>query len=152
VTSSPRVALCRRLARLSRAQLAGSYAACGTVATVLYEWGGGDRPLARTIGVLITMAAFSLLFTVVTWYRTDAVPSAAFLLALATTLSFVAGYDITLLFVTPHTQTASLMALGALFGLPIRILVLALLFAVLVSIGRRLRRYFAPDTMRDVSD
>lgn len=152
MTPAPTVALCRRLARLSRVQLAASYAACGTVATVLYEWGGGVRPLARDIGVLIAVAAFSVLFTVVTWYRRDEVPGAAFLLALATTLSFVAGFDITLLFVTPQPRAASRMALGALFGLPGRILVLALLFAVLVSIGRRLRRYFAPETMNDVLD
>jgi hypothetical protein len=151
MTSSPRIALNRRLARLSRVQLAGSYAACGTVATVLYEWGGPDRPLPRTIGVLIAMAAFSLLYTVVTWYRRDAVLGAAFLIALATTLSFVAGFDITLLFVSPHARVTSLMARSALFALPGRILVLTLLFAALVSIGRRLRRYFAPETMNDAS-
>jgi len=150
-TYGPRVALCRRLARLSRVQLAASYATCGTVATILYEWGAGDHALARAIGVLIVVIAFSLLFTVVTWYRRDAVLGAAFLLAFATTLSFVAGYDFTLLFVTPHAQAASQVALGALSGLPVRILVLALLFVALVSIGRRLRRYFAPETMNDVS-
>ena len=151
MTFAPRVALCRRLARLSRVQLAGTYAACGTVATVLYEWGGGERPLARAIGVLIAMAAFSLLFTIVTWYRRDGVLAAAFLIALATTLSFVAGFDITLLFVTPHAPTDSQVALHALVALPGRILVLVVLFTVLVSVGRRLRKYFAPETMNDVS-
>jgi hypothetical protein len=150
VISSPRVALCRRLARLSRVQLAGTYATCGTVATVLYEWGGAERPLARASGVLIVVVAFSVLFTVVTWYRRDTVLGAAFLLALATTLSFVAGYDITLLFVTPHAPAASQVALHALIRLPVRILVLVLLFAVVVLVGRRLRKYFAPETMNDV--
>jgi biotin transporter BioY len=97
------------------------------------------------------LVAFSLLFTVVTWYRKDEIPSAAFLLALATTLGFVLGVGITFLLVLPHTAGAALLGFGVLFFLPIDILVLVLIFAVLVATGRRLRRFFAPETLDDAA-
>ena len=71
---------------MSRFGLMAAYATCFVGATVLYDWGRASHPAARTIGALLGLVAVTLLFTVVTWYRDDPVPGAAFLLAIATTI------------------------------------------------------------------
>jgi hypothetical protein len=119
-------------------------------ATVLYNWGRALNPTAGVVGALFGLVAISLLFTVVTWYRSDPVPGAAFLLAIATSCSYLIGNEITLLFVLPgHLGVVAIMGFGAVMGLPIAILELALIFAVLVAIGRKFRGVFAPETQGD---
>jgi hypothetical protein len=142
-------AVFRRLARLSRFRLGTGYALCVTVAALLYGMAGDSRPLIHLVGWFLAIASFSILFTVVTWYRSDLVPGAAFLLAVSTAFGFVIGLQISLLFFIPSASTVALLGLGALMGLPIRILVLSLVFAVLVAAGRRFRGVFAPDTLEN---
>jgi hypothetical protein len=135
---------------MSRFQLTAAYVICFVAATVLYDWGRASHPVARTFGAVLALVAVSLLFTVVTWYRDDPVPGAAFLLAIATTCSYVIGIEITLLFLLPgRVGGAAVMGFGAAMGLPIAILEWALIFAVLVAIGRKWRRVFAPETQED---
>jgi len=123
---------------------------CLVGATILYDWGRASHPAARIVGGLLGLVAISLLFTVVTWYRNDPVSGAAFLLAIGTTCSYLIGNEITLLFVLPgHLGVAAMMGFGAVMGLPIAILELALIFAVLVAIGRKFRGVFAPETQGD---
>jgi len=106
----------------------------------------------RTVGALLGLVAVSLLFTVVTWYRNDPIPGAAFLLAIATTCSYLIGGEITLLFLLPgQLGAAAVMGFGAAMGLPIAILEWVLIFAVLVAVGRKWRRVFAPETQGDPS-
>jgi hypothetical protein len=137
----------RRLARFSRFQLGAAYTACITVAALLYGIGGESHPVIHLVGWFVAIGSFSALFTVVTWYRSDQVPGAAFLLAVSTAFGFVVGLEIALLFFIPSAGAAALLGVGALMGLPIRILVLALVFALLVAVGRQFRGVFAPDTL-----
>src|SRR5207245_101560 len=117
------VALCRRLARMSRFELTAAYVTCFVGATVLYDWGRASHPGVRTVGALLGLVAVSLLFTVVTWYRKDPIPGAAVLLAIATTSSYLIGGEITLLFLLPgQLGAAAVMGFGAAMGLPIAIL------------------------------
>jgi hypothetical protein len=147
---APIVAVCRRLARMSRFQLTATYVLCFVGATMLYDWGRASQPAATILGAFLGLVAVSLLFTVVTWYRNDPVPGAAFLLAIATTCSYLIGGWITLLFLLPGSPgAAAVMGFGAAMGLPIAILEWALVFAVLVAIGRKFRRVFAPETQAD---
>ncbi len=135
---------------MSRFELTAAYATCFVGATVLYDWGRASHPAARTVGTLLGLFAVSLLFTVVAWYRDDPVPGAAFLLAIATTCSYLIGGEITLLFLLPgQLGAAAVMGFGAAMGLPIAILEWVLIFAVLVTVGRKFRRVFAPETQGD---
>jgi len=102
--------------------------------------------MLRVLGGLLGLMSFTTLFSVVTWYRNEEVPGSAFFLAISTTLAFVVGAEISLLFVVPRAG-AVVLGVGVFFGLPVRILVYALLFAVLIAIGRRFRGVFAPDTI-----
>jgi hypothetical protein len=128
------------------------YGACISIATALYHWGEGRVPFFQALGALLGIVAFSILFNVVTWYRRDELSAAAFLMAIAPTAGFLLGVQVMLLLGPPPTGSAALMGLGVFFAVPIRIVVLALVFAVLVGVGRRFRRIFAPDTLRDRDD
>src|SRR6266576_1413868 len=141
--------LFRRIARFSRLQLGAGYATCITVAALLYGTAGESHPLTHLLAWFVAVASFSVLFTVVTWYRSDQIPGAAFLLAVSTSVGFVLGLEIALQFVVPSAGAAALLGFGALMSLPIRILVMALVFAVLVAVGRRFRGVFAPDTLEN---
>ena len=135
---------------MSRFELTAAYVTCFVGATVLYDWGRASHPGVRTVGALLGLVAVSLLFTVVTWYRNDPIPGAAFLLAIATTCSYLIGGEITLLFLLPgQLGAAAVMGFGAAMGLPIAILEWVLIFAVLVAVGRKWRRVFAPETQGD---
>jgi len=135
---------------MSRFELTAAYVTCFVGATVLYDWGRASHPGVRTVGALLGLVAVSLLFTVVTWYRNDPIPGAAFLLAIATTCSYLIGGEITLLFLLPgQLGAAAVMGFGAAMGLPIAILEWVLIFAVLVAVGRKWRRMLAPETQGD---
>ncbi len=123
---------------MSRFELTAAYVTCFVGATVLYDWGRASHPGVRTVGALLGLVAVSLLFTVVTWYRNDPIPGAAFLLAIATTCSYLIG-----------GEAAAVMGFGAAMGLPIAILEWVLIFAVLVAVGRKWRRMLAPETQGD---
>jgi hypothetical protein len=99
------------------------------------------------LGAVVGLGAGSVLYAVVTWYRNDLVPGAAFLLAIATTLGRLLGVEVTLLVFTPAAiRGPAVFAVGAVFGLPIAILESALFFAIVVAIGRKYRGHFAPGT------
>ena len=143
--------LFRGVARFSRLQLGVGYTSCVTLAAFLYGLAGDSHPLIYSLAWFVGIASFSILFTVVTWYRSDEVPGAAFFLAVSTSLGVVVGVVIGLQFVIPSSGMAALLGFGALMGLPIRILVMAFVFAVLVTVGRRFRNVFAPDTIKHES-
>src|SRR2546422_339841 len=68
------VPLYRSLARRSRFQLSAGYLLCTTLASTIYFLGSSRFLPGLTWGAaLLNLVAVSLLFTVVTWYRTDQV-------------------------------------------------------------------------------
>ena len=141
--------LFRYVARWPRLQLVTTYMVCVALSTFLYGAGIVAHTWLRPVGAVLGLLAFSVLFAVVTWYRMEEVPGAAFLLALSSTFGFVVGFEIALTFVASNAGVAALMGAGIIFGLPIRILVSALVFGALVATGRHFRRVFAPDTLQD---
>src|SRR6266850_257804 len=120
-------ALYRLLARWSLGYFGAAYTAAFTVAIILrgvalrQDWVVAYNVIAPLIAVL----AFSLLFTVVTWYRDEDTVTATQLLIIMTTVAVILG-----------TGIHDLVFTGSI-GL------------VLVWGGRRLRRFFAPATLDD---
>jgi len=101
------------------------------------------------IAPLITVLAFSLLFTVVTWYRDEDTVTAAVLLIMLTTVGFIVAAG-----VADFVFTGSIGALifGVAGGFLTTIVRVVIFFPValgLVWLGRRLRRFFAPGTLAD---
>ena len=141
------VPLYRLLARRSRFQLSAGYLLCTTLASTIYFL-GSSRALPGLMwgAALLNLVAVSLLFTVVTWYRTDEVVNAALFLAVTATFGFTIGVWVTTLFLVQGAG-AILVAGGSIFSIPIRILVLIMVFGALVSLGRHFRRFFAPATL-----
>jgi hypothetical protein len=138
----------RWLGHLSRLRLTLGYLLGSTVATTLYFVGRGrGSGLLEWTGAALSLLVVSLLFNVVTWYRGEQVVNAALFLAVASTLGYTLAVWVALLFVGPGTGTNVLLMTGSIFGLPIRILISTLVFGALVTVGRRLRRYFAPATL-----
>jgi len=144
------VRLYRAVARCSPLQLGGSYAAASVAATLLYVFGSSHAlPTLQWIAGVVNLVAVSLFFNVVTWYRREEVVNAALFLAVTSAVSFTIGFSVGVMILARGAPIISLAAAGSVFGLPIRILVLTLVFGVLVSVGRRLRPYFAPATLGD---
>jgi hypothetical protein len=142
------VPLFRSLAGWSRLRLALGHLVCTAIAATLYDLGiSRSLPSLQVIGATIGVVAASLLFTVVTWYRTDEVPGSAFLLAATVSLSYAIGFSIAVFFLSRAAGLGMLLAAGTFFSVPVRILILSLIFSVLVSVGRRLRWFFAPETV-----
>jgi hypothetical protein len=140
----------RSLARLRRLQLALLYIAAATAATALFTFGRLRRiPAAQTIGALIGLVSISVFVSVATFYRNDAIPQAAFLLSVTTALSYSAGLLAVLLVMRANAGMAAILFTGSLLGLPVRILILTIVFGALVAVGRRFRRYLAPQTAAD---
>ena len=144
------VRLYRSLARCTPLQLGGGYAAASVAATLLYVFGSSHAiPALQWIAGVVNLVVVSLFFTVVTWYRREEVVNAALLLAVTSALSFTIGFSLGVMVLARGSAIVTLAAAGSVFGLPIRILVLTLVFGVLVSVGRRLRPFFAPATLGD---
>jgi len=142
----------RWLARLSPLALGLGYALCVSVATGFYYFGRLQRrPLLESIGALCALVAISCLFTIVTWYQDDEVVRGAFFLGITTAVSKVIAFNLALVVVARESSGNTLFALGSLFGIPLGILVWTLVFAVLISLGRRCRRFVGPDSGRNAA-
>ena len=143
--------LYRLLASWSLLYLGGAYAGAVSLAIVLrglalrqdwviaYHW----------IAPLIAVIGFSLVFTVVTWYRDEDTVTAAVLLIILTTVAYILAAGIhDLVFI----GSIGALVFGVASGLLTTVVRAALLFPivfVLVWGGRRLRRFFAPATLDD---
>jgi len=99
------------------------------------------------VGTLIWIAAASVLFTVVTWYRDDEVVRAAFLLGTIMGVAYPFAVAAGVLFLSDNRSWGAVLAVGSLLFIPLRVLVLSVVFGALVSIGRRFRHLFAPSTL-----
>jgi membrane protein implicated in regulation of membrane protease activity len=93
--------------------------------------------------------AFSLVFTVVTWYRDEDTVTAAVLLIILTTVAYILAAGIhDLVFL----GSVGALIFGVAAGFLTTVVRVALFFPVvfvLVWGGRRLRRFFAPATLDD---
>jgi len=142
------VPLFRYLGRMQRSRLATAYIVAATAATALYSFGRYHGvPSLRTIGALIGLASFSVFITVTTWYRAEQLPQATFLLSVTTALSYSTGIIAFVLVGGATPGVGVILLTGSIMGLPIRILVLSIIFAILIAVGRRFRRFFAPQTL-----
>ena len=144
-------ALYRRLARHRRPTLTVGYVVIGGCAAAMYDLGDAFEAAGlRIAGALIALVAISILFAVVTWYRHEQTINAAIFLAVAWALAGVAGRWLAAPFLAIRLGSGVwLVAMGGLFGLPVAILVAIFVALILVSAGRRLRRYFAPGTLAE---
>jgi len=143
--------LYRLLAKWSLLYLGGAYTVSFTSASILrgvalrQDWVMAYYWFAPLIAVL----SFSLLFTVVTWYRDEDTVTAAMLLIILTTVAAILGAGITDLVFTGSVGTL-IFAVGAGFLTTIvRVVLFFPIVFVLVWGGRRLRRFFAPATLND---
>jgi len=145
------VPLFRWLGRWPRLRLCIGYCVCSTIAAVIYAQGTTRVvPFLQVIGSAVGLAAVSILFAVVTWYRADAVPGATFFLAVTVSLSYTIGFGVAALFLPGSARVGIILAIGGLFSIPVRILVMSMILGVLISLGRRLRHFFAPETIEGV--
>ena len=150
---SPRLGLVpflRFLARVSPLHLGIGYTGCLTLAVILNSLGamtGADLLGWAAWG--LGVGAFSLLFTVVTWYRDDDTLAAAFLLIVITTISFFASLGLAALVFTGSIGPLVFLAAGGAVALLVRLVVVVPVAMGLIWVGRRLRRFFAPATMND---
>jgi len=134
---------------LTRSQLAIGYIVSSTVATALYLVGRGREGRAlEAVGAVLSLIAISLLFNVVTWYRNEEVVNAALFLGVVWAVSFALSAWVAFLILAGWARGA-VLALGSVLSIPVRVLVSTLIFGVLITLGRRLRRFFAPATVRD---
>ena len=143
--------LYRVLASWSLLYLGGAYALALTIAWILrgialrrdlvitYHW----------FAPLIAVLAFSLLFTVMTWYRDEDTVTAAILLIILTTVGFTAAVGISDLVFTGSIGTLIFSVAAGFLTTVIRAVLLFPIVFVLVWGGRRLRHYFAPATIND---
>jgi hypothetical protein len=133
---------------MPRARLAITYVLAATTATALYSVGRYHGiPGFRLLGALLGLVSFSVFITVTTWYRNDQLPQATFLLSVTTALSWTAGVIAVVLVGGASVGFGAILLTGSILGLPIRILILTIIFAILIGVGRHFRRYFAPQTL-----
>ena len=138
----------RWLGGLSQFRLGLAYLISFTAATVLYLAGRQLAvPVLAVAGAVLTVATLSVLFNVVTWYRSDNVVNAALFLALVSTLGYSISTWIVIVALSGGSRQAMVFAAGGFFSLPVRVLVATFVFAALVALGRRFRSIFAPGTM-----
>jgi len=141
----------RLLARWSLGYFGAAYTAAFTVAIILRgvalrrDWVMAYNVIAPLIAVL----AFSLLFTVVTWYRDEDTVTAAQLLIIMTTVAVILGTGIHDLVFTGSIGTLIFGVAAGFLTTVVRVVILFPVVLVLVWGGRRLRRYFAPTTLND---
>jgi len=144
-------ALYRLLARWSLGYFGAAYTAAFTVAIILrgvalrQDWVVAYNVIAPLIAVL----AFSLLFTVVTWYRDEDTVTATQLLIIMTTVAVILGTGIHDLVFTGSIGTLIFAVAAGFLTTVVRVIIFFPIVLVLVWGGRRLRRFFAPATLDD---
>jgi hypothetical protein len=144
-------ALYRLLARWSLGYLGAAYTVAFTVAIILrgialrQDWVTAYHLIAPLIAVL----AFSLLFTVVTWYRDEDTVTAAVLLIIMTTVAVILGTGIHDFVFTGSIGTLIFLVAAGFLTTVVRVIIFFPIVWLLVWGGRRLRRFFAPATLND---
>ncbi len=143
--------LYRLLARWSLGYLGAAYTGAFTVAIILRgvalrrDWVTAYNVIAPLIAVL----AFSLLFTVVTWYRDEDTVTATQLLIIMTTVAVILGTGIHDLVFTGSIGTLIFAVAAGFLTTVVRVIIFFPVVLVLVWGGRRLRCFFAPATLND---
>jgi hypothetical protein len=144
------VPLFRLLARWSPLHLGIAYTGCLTIAAICTNLSATSGALAlRWTAWALGVGAFSLLFTVVTWYRDDDTLAAAFLVVVITTIGVLAALGLAALVFTGSIGPLVFLAAQGAVTLLIRLALWIPVTMGLIWIGRRLRRFFAPATMND---
>ena len=144
------VPLFRLLARVSPLYLGIGYTGFLTIAVIFNELSARwDTDLLRWAALGLGVVAFSMLFTVVTWYRDDDTLAAAFLVVVITGIGIVASLGLAALVFTGSIGPMVFLAAGGAVALLIRLVIFVPVGMALIWVGRRLRRFFAPATMND---
>lgn len=142
--------LYRVLARWSLLYLGAAYTAAITITTILHRVATtSGNPVADWFAGLVGVLAFSLLFTVVTWYRDEDTLAAAVVIVAVTGVGFLLGAGFTDVVLTGSIATLVFGVAGGFFAMLVRVALLAPVVMLLVWGGRRLRRFFAPATVND---
>ncbi len=140
----------RFLARVSPLYLGIAYTGCLTIAAISDHFGVSLEAMAlKWMAWGIGLAALSILFTVVTWYRDDDTLAAAFLLVVITTVGVVAALGLAALVYTGSIAPLLFLAAGGAVALLVRLAIITPVAMALIWIGRRLRRFLAPATLDD---
>lgn len=144
-------ALYRRLAALSLLHLGAGYTVALTVAAILRGVAlRQDWVLAFSwFAPLIAILGFSLLFTVVTWYRDEDSVTAAVVLLILTTAAIILSTGIADFVFTGSLATLIFGVAGGFLTTLVRAALGFPLVFVLVWGGRKLRPFFAPATLND---
>ena len=144
------VPLFRFLARVSPLYLGIAYTGALTIAAIL-QWFGLNtgNTVLRGLAWGLGLVAFSMLFTVVTWYRDDDTLAAGFLLVVITTVGVFVALGLAALAFTGSIGPLVFLAAGGSAALVVRLVILTPVAMGLVWVGRRLRRFLAPATMND---
>lgn len=113
------------------------------LAMVMYGANAHSDLLVR-IGALLAAGLTAALVTVTTWYRRENVVNAAILLALAWTFARMVGVAGATFLLWRSLDGMGFALVGALFGVPIGVLVAILIGGALVAVLRRIRPPFSP--------
>jgi hypothetical protein len=144
-------ALYRLVASWSLLYLGVAYTGALSIAVVLrgLAWRQDWVIAYHWIAPLIAVIAFSLVFTVLTWYHDEDTVTAAVLLIILTTVGYILAYGIADLV---FEGSIGALVFGVASGFITTVVRAALFFPivfVLVWGGRRLRPFFAPGTLND---
>jgi len=124
------------------------YAASMTLALLAHDFAAAhDLDLVAWLGGAQFAVAISVLFTTLALYRDDDPIPTAMLLTLITAVGGIVALMIQATAQTHSFFAATVLAIVAPFTYFVRALVLIPVFAALVWVARKLRRFLAPDTM-----
>jgi len=139
--------LFRSLARLTPLSLGLGYAGSLAVGTAVYYLASiNRREFLLLLGALVALVAVSVVLTLVTWYQHDPVVRGAFFLGTTTPIGKLIGFSVAALFGV-RSGGGTLLATGSFFGIPIAILLSTIVFAILISLGRRFRGTVGPENV-----
>ena len=124
------------------------YAASMTLALLAHDFATThELDLIAWFGGAQFAVAISALFTTLALYRDDDLIPTAMLLTLITAVGGIAALMIQAIVQTHSLFAAMVLAIVAPFTYFVRALVLIPVFAALVWVARKFRRFLAPDTM-----
>lgn len=107
---------------------------------------------AEAIASLAVVLLTSVLFAVTIWYREEVVINASIFLAVACVGAAVCGRWVAAIILFPSRGRAVFEgAIGGLFGIPVQVMLGIVVSGLLIAGGRKLRRYFAPDTLEEAT-
>lgn len=143
------VPLFRFLAKQRVLHLGIGYASAATVSVLLYRLGVATTPFLSWLAWAIGVVGVSLLITVFIWYRGEDVLDASILLIIITGIGTFAAIAIADSVLAGSIGALVFIGAGAGLALVVRLALLAPGVVLLVWVGRRLRRFFAPETVGD---